>query len=281
MSTSAIPDCSSTRDVSLECFHCQQAFQVPCWELADLRVRQDLAQQARAGHLNRHLCPSCAHAQVPDLAFMVLLGEGPHPLILCPAEHTTTRQDRRDGRRLLELLQHKLGGAWQDPWLQQMAFLPRSLLPMALGSGVQQALGYLRVHGPYPQQEAVRRAALAALVSYRMSGSSGDEELAIHGLARAVAAPDAPQDTLWELRWPLGQLLWERYRRVDDPTDLYGAIDALSQALEGCPAERASADLWEALGMALTARHQRTGNKQDLRAAQEAARRGAIIREQS
>jgi hypothetical protein len=57
---------------------------------------------------------------------------GQPPLIFSPAQQTSAEQDQEMAGGLLGTLAQRLGAAWQDEWLAQVATVQRQLLPVAL-----------------------------------------------------------------------------------------------------------------------------------------------------
>jgi hypothetical protein len=107
--------------------------------LADRRRRRAPrpAGARRTGDLHTVTCPICGPQGAIDAPLLLYLpahnpATGQPPLLFSPAAQTSEEQDQQMAAGLLRELAGRLGDAWQDDWLAQVASVRRDLLPVAL-----------------------------------------------------------------------------------------------------------------------------------------------------
>jgi hypothetical protein len=128
---------SLSEPLNLTCAQCGRALAFELWLIVDAGERPDLLARARAGDLHTVTCPTCGPQGAIDAPLLLYLPDhnpatGQPPLIFSPAQQTSAEQDQQMAAGLLRELATRLGDAWQDAWLAQIASVRRELLPVAL-----------------------------------------------------------------------------------------------------------------------------------------------------
>lgn len=128
---------SLSETLDLTCGRCGRALAFDLWLIVDAGERPDLLDRARAGALHTVACPVCGPQGEVDAPLLLYLpnhnpATGQPPLIFSPAQQTSAEQDQQMAVGLLRELAGRLGAAWQDDWLAQVASVRRELLPVAL-----------------------------------------------------------------------------------------------------------------------------------------------------
>jgi tetratricopeptide (TPR) repeat protein len=128
---------SLSQTLDLTCGQCGRALAFELWLIVDAGERPDLLDRARAGDLHTVTCPICGPQGAIDAPLLLYLPDhdpatGQPPLIFSPAAQTTAEQDQQMAAGLLRELAARLGDAWQEAWLAQVASVRRDLLPVAL-----------------------------------------------------------------------------------------------------------------------------------------------------
>jgi tetratricopeptide (TPR) repeat protein len=126
---------SLSEPLDLTCGQCGRTLAFELWLIVDADERPDLL--ARAGALHTVSCPVCGPQGEVDAPLLLYLPDhnsatGQPPLIFSPAEQTSAEQNQQMAVGLLQELARRLGAAWQDDWLAQVASVRRELLPVAL-----------------------------------------------------------------------------------------------------------------------------------------------------
>jgi tetratricopeptide (TPR) repeat protein len=126
---------SLSEPLDLTCGQCGRTLAFELWLIVDADERPDLL--ARAGALHTVSCSVCGPQGEVDAPLLLYLPDhnsatGQPPLIFSPAEQTSAEQDQQMAVGLLQELARRLGAAWQDDWLAQVASVRRELLPVAL-----------------------------------------------------------------------------------------------------------------------------------------------------
>lgn len=129
---------SFSQTTPLTCPECQQPFTAELWLIVDVDERPDLLERILNDTLHDIACPN-GHAGALNAPLLVYRPGAEPPLIFSPARRTSAEQDRQQAGALLGLLRERLGSAWQESWLGQVALLPRDFLALALREGVQAA----------------------------------------------------------------------------------------------------------------------------------------------
>ena len=151
---------SLSETLDLTCGRCGRALAFDLWLIVDAGERPDLLDRARAGALHTVSCPVCGPQGEVDAPLLLYLpnhnpATGQPPLIFSPAQQTSAEQDQQMAVGLLRELAGRLGAAWQDAWLAQVASVRRELLPVALSDD---PLAALREHLTQRREDAeVRR----------------------------------------------------------------------------------------------------------------------------
>ena len=128
---------SLSEPLDLTCGQCGRALAFELWLIVDAGERPDLLARARASDLHTVTCPICGPQGEVDAPLLLYLPDynpatGQPPLIFSPAQQTSEEQDQQMAAGLLRELAGRLGAAWQDDWLAQVASVRRELLPVAL-----------------------------------------------------------------------------------------------------------------------------------------------------
>ena len=128
---------SLSEPLDLTCARCGRALAFEAWLIVDAGERPDLLARARAGDLHTVTCPVCGPQGAIDAPLLLYLPDhnpatGQPPLLFSPAQQTSAEQDQQMAAGLLRELAGRLGDAWQDDWLAQVASVRRELLPVAL-----------------------------------------------------------------------------------------------------------------------------------------------------
>lgn len=128
---------SLSEPLDLTCGQCDRALSFELWLIIDAGERPDLLARARAGALHTVSCPVCGPQGEVDAPLLLYLPDynpatGQPPLIFSPAAQTSEEQDQQMAGGLLRELAGRLGAAWQNDWLAQVASVRRDLLPVAL-----------------------------------------------------------------------------------------------------------------------------------------------------
>jgi tetratricopeptide (TPR) repeat protein len=194
---------SYAQSAQLTCPVCGQPFAADIWLIVDVDERPDLAARARAGDLHAVACPRCGPQGAVDAPLLLYLphadpATGQPPLIFSPAQQTSAEQDQEMANGLLGTLAQRLGAAWQDEWLAQVATVQRQLLPVALSDDPAAAMREMReeIEGEEIEEEEIEgklppavAAALEAVL--RQLAEEGATVESPEDLERALAArPD-------------------------------------------------------------------------------------------
>lgn len=128
---------SLSEPLDFTCGQCGRALSFELWLIIDAGERPDLLDRARAGELHTVACPECGPQGEVDAPLLLYLPDynpatGQPPLIFSPAAQTSEDQDQQMAGGLLRELAGRLGAAWQNDWLAQVANVRRDLLPVAL-----------------------------------------------------------------------------------------------------------------------------------------------------
>jgi hypothetical protein len=128
---------SLSQTLDLTCGQCGRALAFEAWLIVDAGERPDLLARARTGDLHTVTCPICGPQGAIDAPLLLYLPDhnpatGQPPLLFSPAAQTSAEQDQQMAAGLLRELAGRLGDAWQDDWLAQVASVRRDLLPVAL-----------------------------------------------------------------------------------------------------------------------------------------------------
>ena len=150
---------SLSESLDLTCGQCGRALTCEVWLSVDAGERPDLLDRARAGDLHTVSCPICGPQGEIDAPLLIYLPDhnaatGQPPLIFSPAAQTSQEQDQQMAVGLLRELAARLGDAWQDDWLAQVASVRRELLPVALSDD---PLAALRSHLTQRREDAEDR----------------------------------------------------------------------------------------------------------------------------
>ena len=115
--------------------------------------------RAGAGDLHTVTCPTCGPQGAIDAPLLLYLPDhnpalGQPPLIFSPAQQTSAEQDQQMAAGLLRELATRLGDAWQDAWLAQIASVRHDLLLVALSDDPATAM---REHLTQRREDAEER----------------------------------------------------------------------------------------------------------------------------
>jgi len=165
---------SFSQTAKLTCPQCQSTFEAEVWLILDCVEKPELLAQAAQGNLNTILCPKCGYDGQIDTP--LLLYRTPWDrLVFSPAQGTNQEQDQEQAGGLLGHLAESLGTAWKDEWLQEVATIPREILPV-----------YLR-EGPEPAREKLAAEQAARMEELRTSDPEAFLQAALQGW---LIAPD-------------------------------------------------------------------------------------------
>ncbi len=206
---------SLAQTADVPCPNCGRPFNAGIWLVVDINERPDLLAHLRAGDLHTLRCPHCGADGSVDVPLLVYTAGGltlpdVPPLLFSPAQQTTDEQDREQAGGLLQALATALGDAWQGAWMQQMEFVLRPLLPIALSEEPAAALKQLRQSDPDLWQALQKQAAAAA------PGQAEEEEI-----------PENARPLLQELERLTGVL--QMGQRVDVCRQLLARLDRRAQ----------------------------------------------------
>ncbi|NOZ49058.1 MAG: hypothetical protein GXP37_03290 [Chloroflexi bacterium] len=224
----------------LTCPQCRRAFQVDVWLIVDADERADLLQRIGSGTLHDQACPHCDHKGQVDAPLLVYRPQAAPRLIFSPAQNTTAEQDREQGDALLGTLAQNLGDAWQDVWLEQIATVPRSLLPATLSDDPEAALREMkaqaegelaRLQEEYP--ETFRQ--LQEAGGEALSAEAEDDDAGESGL------PELLQQFITADTWAESQHIIEAYPELlgDEVDALLGTLIEVARAQDDESAEGA------------------------------------------
>jgi hypothetical protein len=144
---------SFAHNQTLTCTHCQQDFQAEIWQIVNIEERPDLVKRIKTGSLHLLDCPYC-RSENPVNAPLLIYQPGNEPkLVFSPQDGITQAQDREIFTKLVGHLEHSLGAAWRDDWLEDLVLLPKAALPFLLREGLAAAQDYMRERRAASQEE--------------------------------------------------------------------------------------------------------------------------------
>ena len=165
---------------TLTCPRCSQSLPIETWLIVDVDERPDLVARARAGILHDVTCPTCGPLGRVDAPLLLYFPSrdpsiGQPALLFSPSQQSSAEADQQVAGSLLQMLAQRLGDAWQDAWLGEIATVQRALLPVALSNDPAAALQEFSTHRS-EEEEEMPPAVTAALEDVL-------EQLAIEGVA--------------------------------------------------------------------------------------------------